>query len=64
MNDDENNPQLCERKGGNNGIEKLVKKFREEFRKENEGLYSKKDYIIAEKKYVKHKLGETCGTPN
>ena len=36
----------------NKGIQLLVEKYRGEFRMENEGLYSKKDYQMAERKYI------------
>ena len=40
----------------NKGIQLLVEKYRGEFRIENEGLYSKKDYQMAERKYIKFRL--------
>jgi len=42
---------------GNNGIQLLIKRYRKVFRiSENLEYYSKKDYRIAEKKFLKYAL--------
>ena len=49
----------------NKGIQLLVDKYRGEFRIENEGLYSKEDYQMAERKYIKFRLnGYSLGVWN
>ena len=49
----------------NKGIQLLVDKYRGEFLLENKGLYSKEDYQMAERKYIKFRLnGYSLGVWN
>jgi hypothetical protein len=38
------------------GIHLLIKRYRKEFREENEDLYSEEDYKEAERRYIKLRL--------
>jgi hypothetical protein len=49
--------RMDDRSQGNQGLQKLIEKFRHEFeRPENTNFYSETDYRDAERKYIKHRL--------
>jgi|WetSurMetagenome_2_1015567.scaffolds.fasta_scaffold09021_4 hypothetical protein len=47
--------------GENRGIELLLQRFRKIFRvPENLNHYSKEDYLVAEKKFIKYSIKNSC----
>jgi len=56
---------MRETKSKNRGIELLIQKYKQEFEtEENINYYTYKDFVRAERKYIKFALGNSMGPYN